>query len=67
MHFNFITFYFCVWGSVETDPCCVITFNLTGPVFVEFPIDVLYPYYMVSREVVVTKESKSFMQKIVNW
>lgn len=44
-----------------------IYFNLAGPVFVEFPIDVLYPYHMVSREVGVKGEGKSFMQKIVNW
>ncbi|XP_050732912.1 2-hydroxyacyl-CoA lyase 2-like [Eriocheir sinensis] len=38
-----------------------------GPVFVEFPIDVLYPYHMVAKEVGVKGEGKSFMQKIVNW
>ncbi|CAL4141839.1 unnamed protein product [Meganyctiphanes norvegica] len=38
-----------------------------GPVFVEFPIDTLYPYEMVSKEIGVKGESKSFMQSVVNW
>ncbi|KAK3886330.1 hypothetical protein Pcinc_009506 [Petrolisthes cinctipes] len=38
-----------------------------GPVFIEFPIDVLYPYNMVAREVGMKGEAKSVMQKIVNW
>ncbi|XP_037784059.1 2-hydroxyacyl-CoA lyase 2-like [Penaeus monodon] len=38
-----------------------------GPVFIEFPIDVLYPYHMVAKEIGVKGEGKSFMQKIVNW
>lgn len=40
---------------------------LTGPVFIEFPIDVLYPYNMVAREVGMKGEAKSVMQKVVNW
>ena len=41
---------------------------LLGPVFVEFPIDTLYPYPIVKKEVGM-KESgpQSLMQKIVNW
>jgi len=39
-----------------------------GPVFVEFPIDVLYPYEMVKREVGMKDGGKqSFGQKAVNW
>lgn len=38
-----------------------------GPVFIEFPIDVLYPYDMVSKELGIKGESKSLMQKIINW
>jgi len=38
-----------------------------GPVFVEFPIDTLYPYEMVAKEIGVKGESKSFMQSVVNW
>lgn len=36
-----------------------------GPVFVEFPIDTLYPYHLIDRELGV-KEAKSFPQKIIN-
>ncbi|KAF6018509.1 ILVBL [Bugula neritina] len=39
--------------------------NHPGPVFVEFPIDVLYNYKLVMREVGV-KQGGGFMQKIVN-
>ncbi|MPC22656.1 Acetolactate synthase-like protein [Portunus trituberculatus] len=38
-----------------------------GPVFIEFPIDVLYPYHMVAKEIGVKSEAKSIMQRIVNW
>ncbi|XP_065585112.1 2-hydroxyacyl-CoA lyase 2-like isoform X2 [Artemia franciscana] len=38
-----------------------------GPVFVEFPIDVLYPYHLVKKEVGAKNESKGLMSKIVNW
>ncbi|KAK7099319.1 hypothetical protein V1264_003470 [Littorina saxatilis] len=39
-----------------------------GPVFVEFPIDTLYPYPLVKREIgMKDKGQTSFMQKIVNW
>ncbi|KAG7162141.1 Acetolactate synthase-like protein-like [Homarus americanus] len=38
-----------------------------GPVFIEFPIDVLYPYAMVSKEMGMKSDSKSFTQKIINW
>lgn len=32
----------------------------------EFPIDTLYPYYLVNRELGTKPEVKSFGQKIVN-
>ena len=39
-----------------------------GPVFVEFPIDVLYPYAMVKKEIGMKDGGKqSLMQKVVNW
>ncbi|GAB1610559.1 acetolactate synthase-like protein [Argonauta hians] len=38
-----------------------------GPVFVEFPIDVLYPYDIVKKELGMKDSGKSLMQKIVNW
>ncbi|XP_019626027.1 PREDICTED: acetolactate synthase-like protein [Branchiostoma belcheri] len=38
-----------------------------GPVFVEFPIDTLYPYSLVEKEIGMKSTSKSLGQKIVNW
>ncbi|XP_045846902.1 2-hydroxyacyl-CoA lyase 2 isoform X1 [Meles meles] len=38
-----------------------------GPVFVELPIDVLYPYYMVQKEMVPAKPPKGFMGRVVSW
>ncbi|XP_069132457.1 2-hydroxyacyl-CoA lyase 2-like isoform X1 [Argopecten irradians] len=39
-----------------------------GPVFVEFPIDSLYPYQTVSKEIGIKEKGKlSLMQKITNW
>ncbi|KAK7481845.1 hypothetical protein BaRGS_00026871, partial [Batillaria attramentaria] len=39
-----------------------------GPVFVEFPIDTLYQYDLVKREIgMKDKGPTSLMQKIVNW
>ena len=37
-----------------------------GPVFVEFPIDTLYPYHLIEREIGGTVKAKSLMQHIVN-
>lgn len=37
-----------------------------GPVFVEFPIDSLYPYNIVLRESGIVPNPKSFIQKVVN-
>lgn len=36
-----------------------------GPVFVEFPIDSLYPYHLVQRELGIKTESKSIIQRII--
>jgi len=39
-----------------------------GPVFVEFPIDTLYPYQTVFKEIVgSTSPAKNIQQRIVNW
>ncbi|KAG7479678.1 acetolactate synthase [Solea senegalensis] len=38
-----------------------------GPVFIEFPIDTLYPYHLVSRELGVKSTPKGLMGKIVSW
>jgi len=37
----------------------------TGPVFVEFPIDTLYPYKLVAHEAGITA-GKTIAQKLVN-
>ncbi|XP_069750538.1 2-hydroxyacyl-CoA lyase 2 isoform X2 [Narcine bancroftii] len=38
-----------------------------GPVFVEFPLDVLYPYYLVQREVIPKNAPKGLVGKAINW
>lgn len=38
-----------------------------GPVFIEFPIDTLYPYHIVSKEFGVKNPPKGLMGKIVLW
>ncbi|XP_058958261.2 2-hydroxyacyl-CoA lyase 2-like [Pocillopora verrucosa] len=38
-----------------------------GPVFVEFPIDTLYPYPTVKKESGLKEEVKGFSQRLVNW
>ena len=38
-----------------------------GPVFVELPIDVLYPYHIVKKEFASSSNSKSLVGKVVNW
>ncbi|XP_007956771.1 2-hydroxyacyl-CoA lyase 2 [Orycteropus afer afer] len=38
-----------------------------GPVFVELPIDVLYPYFMVQKEMLPAKPSKGFLAWGVTW
>ncbi|XP_022703452.1 acetolactate synthase-like protein isoform X1 [Varroa jacobsoni] len=38
-----------------------------GPVFVELPLDVLYPYNLVKQEVGMKNEPKNFGQQIVKW
>ena len=42
-------------------------YTSTGPVFVEFPIDVLYPYEIIKKEVGVKDESRGIVNKVVNW
>ena len=40
----------------------------TGPVFVEFPIDTLYPYELVRRELGMKEKGPvSLVQRIINW
>ncbi|KAM6218664.1 2-hydroxyacyl-CoA lyase 2 [Rhynchocyon petersi] len=38
-----------------------------GPVFVELPIDVLYPYFMVQKEMLPAKPPKGLLARGVTW
>lgn len=38
-----------------------------GPVFVEFPIDVLYPYTLVKQEVLGSRKGTGFRARLVSW
>lgn len=38
-----------------------------GPVFIEFPIDTLYPFHLVSKEFGVKNPPRGLMGKIVSW
>ncbi|XP_065644336.1 2-hydroxyacyl-CoA lyase 2 isoform X2 [Hydra vulgaris] len=38
-----------------------------GPVFVELPIDVLYPYDLIQKESGIKKNPQGFVAKAVNW
>ena len=38
-----------------------------GPVFIEFPIDTLYPYHLISQEFGAKNPPKGLMGKIVSW
>ncbi|XP_067655613.1 2-hydroxyacyl-CoA lyase 2-like [Haliotis asinina] len=38
-----------------------------GPVFIEFPIDTLYPYAMVKREIGMKDKAGGLVQTVINW
>lgn len=38
-----------------------------GPVFIEFPIDTLYPFHLVSKEFGVKNPPKGLMGKVISW
>ncbi|KAM4643783.1 LOW QUALITY PROTEIN: 2-hydroxyacyl-CoA lyase 2 [Amazona ochrocephala] len=38
-----------------------------GPVFVELPIDVLYPFHVVQKEIAGTKSARGLRGKVVQW
>ncbi|XP_069653660.1 2-hydroxyacyl-CoA lyase 2 [Haliaeetus albicilla] len=38
-----------------------------GPVFVELPIDVLYPFHVVEKEISGTKNARGLQGKVVQW
>ena len=39
----------------------------TGPVFVELPIDVLYPFHVVEKEVGGPKSTRGLRGKLIQW
>ncbi|XP_046405890.1 2-hydroxyacyl-CoA lyase 2-like [Ischnura elegans] len=41
--------------------------GVPGPVFVEFPIDVLYPYYVVRQEMLGKQSTTSIFSLILHW
>lgn len=45
---------------------CLAVFFVWGPVFVEFPIDTLYPYPIVRRELGLIPNPSSLRQRLVN-
>jgi acetolactate synthase-like protein len=45
---------------------CYFKSILVGPVFIEFPIDTLYPYTTVYRELGVNPNARTVQQKFVN-
>ncbi|XP_069694654.1 2-hydroxyacyl-CoA lyase 2-like isoform X1 [Periplaneta americana] len=38
-----------------------------GPVFVELPIDILYPYQLVKKEVLGSKQGNSLRTRLISW
>lgn len=38
-----------------------------GPVFVELPVDVLYPYFMVQKEMVPATLPRGLMGRVISW
>lgn len=39
----------------------------SGPVFIEFPIDTLYPYHVVEKEFAPKNAPKGIVGKIISW
>ncbi|XP_034239839.1 2-hydroxyacyl-CoA lyase 2-like [Thrips palmi] len=46
---------------------CEAQSGTPGPVFVEFPIDVLYPFAMVNKEVLGSSKPKGFLANALHW
>jgi acetolactate synthase-like protein len=45
----------------------VKVFIYLGPVFVEFPIDILYPYALVKKEVIGSGMGRGLRAQLVSW
>lgn len=39
----------------------------SGPVFIEFPIDTLYPYHVVEKEISPKSAPKGIVGKVISW
>ena len=39
----------------------------TGPVFVELPIDTLYTYELIVKEIGMSSKSKGIVPAVINW
>uniref|UniRef100_A0A673BQF7 2-hydroxyacyl-CoA lyase 2 n=1 Tax=Sphaeramia orbicularis TaxID=375764 RepID=A0A673BQF7_9TELE len=70
--------FICQWclsqgrGALEIVPTvrkalAIAQSGTPGPVFIEFPIDTLYPFHLVSQEFAVKNPPKGLVGKIVNW
>lgn len=59
----------CVRDIVPTlkKAICLAQSGTPGPVFVEFPIDVLYPFAMVNKEVLGASKPKGLQASAVHW
>lgn len=42
-------------------------FPATGPVFVELPIDTMYPYFLVEKEVLPSKPPRGLVARGIYW
>jgi acetolactate synthase-like protein len=42
-------------------------FIYLGPVFVELPIDILYPYSLVKKEVIGSRKGSGLRAQLVSW
>ncbi|XP_062975104.1 2-hydroxyacyl-CoA lyase 2 isoform X2 [Elgaria multicarinata webbii] len=54
-------------GPVLQKAIAIAQCDTPGPVFVEFPLDILYPYHLVEKEMSKKSASKSLTGKVVNW
>lgn len=55
-----------IWGLRRHSRLSIFLARV-GPVFVELPIDVLYPYFMVQKEMIPTRQPKDIVGRVVSW
>ena len=54
--------YVCMFMCMQ-----VKVFIYLGPVFVEFPIDVLYPHALVKKEILGSRKGGGLRAQLVSW